>query len=149
VKRAAPSRWRRRGSDEAGDTLVEILATVTILGIAMVAILAGIGTALRLSTSHRASANAGVVLGIGAEAIKAAAPVTCSALGISSYGTALSAPSPAIALPAGWANSNLSIIGATCDNATALKLQTITIKATAPCPSACESETIDVIKRSL
>lgn len=142
-------RRQRLRADEAGETLLEILVTVTIMSIAFVAIIAGIGTSLRLSASDRRLASSGVALGLGAEAVRAVTPsVACSALTTASYATALSAATPVIPLPRNWAASNLSISAVACDNTSLLKLQTITIKATAPCPSSCPFETINVVKRS-
>lgn len=125
----------RRGGGDAGETLVELLITVTILGVVIVALLAGLATAVRLSDTHRTQANAGVVLEAAAEAVKAAAPDDCG--GSTPYNQALAS----VDLPSGWSQSNLSITG--CSGS---PLQTITIQVTGP--RGGSSETVDVVKRS-
>ena len=139
-----PASSIRAGRGDAGETLLETLVTVTILGIAVVALLAGIGATLRLSSTHRDLANADVVLDIGAEAVRGATPPTCSALTVASYQPAITAITTT--LPSGWTTSRLTITGATCDNASTLKLQTITVKATAPGSTA--NEFVSVVRRS-
>lgn len=141
-------RTRDRRHGETGETLVEILVSVTILGIAMVAIMAGIATALRLSGTQRRSANAAVVLGLAAEAVKGATPLACAGLPAAAYKPALDAIAPTIVLPVGWTDGPPNLTStAVCDAASTLKLQTVTIVATA-CASTCPSETVAVIKRS-
>jgi type II secretory pathway pseudopilin PulG len=63
--------WRRkRLDDDRGETLVELLVTVVILGTAVVAIVAALGTAIRVSDIHRKQANAGAYLRAYAEALE-------------------------------------------------------------------------------
>jgi type II secretory pathway pseudopilin PulG len=134
----------RRCRGEAGETLVELLITVSILGIAVVALLFGLATAVRLSGTHRTQSNAGVVVEAAAEAVKVATPVACGSLGVGStaYNSALDTVTD---LPSGWTRSNLSITNRACSGAP-LQLQTITVRATAP--DGGSSETVDVVKRS-
>jgi prepilin-type N-terminal cleavage/methylation domain-containing protein len=63
------SRFRSDRS-EAGMTLVEVLVTVVILGIAVVGILSGLGSASRSSYAHRKLVNSDVIVRSYAEAIK-------------------------------------------------------------------------------
>jgi type II secretory pathway pseudopilin PulG len=49
----------RIARDDRGDTLVELLITLVIMGISVVALVAGIGTAVRMSDVHRKEAVAG------------------------------------------------------------------------------------------
>jgi hypothetical protein len=58
-------------NNESGETLVETLITVAVVGIAFVAILAGIFTALRVSDYHRKTTTADIVLRNYAEIVKA------------------------------------------------------------------------------
>jgi type II secretory pathway pseudopilin PulG len=131
---------RRRLRGQAGETLAEVMLTIAILGIAAVALLGGIGTAIRLSTVHRSHASADVAITNAAEAVKSATAVSCASLTTSSYSSSFSG----IDLPPGWSPSNLSITSATCDS---LQLQTIRIRATSP-GSNPSVETVDVLKRS-
>jgi Tfp pilus assembly protein PilV len=56
------ARTRTRRGDQRGETLLELLVTVTIMGTAFVGILAGIGTTFMATDSHRQAATAeGVV----------------------------------------------------------------------------------------
>jgi type II secretory pathway pseudopilin PulG len=58
------------GGAEAGETLVEILVTVAVIGIAFVAILGGLWTAIRVSDYHRKTTTADVILRNFAEQVK-------------------------------------------------------------------------------
>lgn len=60
----------RRGSGDEGETLVEVLATIVIMGITVVAILGAIANAILLSTTHRKQAAAGAYVRAFAEAIE-------------------------------------------------------------------------------
>lgn len=72
-----PARPRR---SEAGTTLVEVLITVMILGVAFVAILGGMGTSFGLSALHREQARVETEVRRYAEALKKATYVnSCSA----------------------------------------------------------------------
>ncbi|MFA5890347.1 MAG: prepilin-type N-terminal cleavage/methylation domain-containing protein [Actinomycetota bacterium] len=70
--------FRRRGScGEAGVTLVEVLVTVVILGMAFAAIVGAMGTSILASDIHRKQATSEVVLRDYAETLAAASYVTC------------------------------------------------------------------------
>jgi type II secretory pathway pseudopilin PulG len=58
-------------SAESGETLIEILMTIAIVGIAFVAIMGAIFTALRVTDYHRKDTNATVLLRNFAETMKA------------------------------------------------------------------------------
>ncbi len=64
--------------DDRGTTLVELLVTVVILGLALVALLGGLGTAVIVSDQHRQQAVAGAAVRSYAEAVGAAAYVNCA-----------------------------------------------------------------------
>jgi type II secretory pathway pseudopilin PulG len=140
-------RLRSRLGRERGDTLVEVLITITIVGIAFTGILAGLATAINLSGRHRGQANADVVLVSAAESVKNQAYTQCAST--SSYSA-----TSGVTLPSGWVASNLSITSVkkwngssfvtTCP-ATDQGLQLITISATTPDNKS--TETIEVVKR--
>jgi Tfp pilus assembly protein PilV len=56
--------------DEAGESLVEVLVAVTIMGFAVVAIVSGIGTTILMTDVHRKQATAGVLVRNYAEAVE-------------------------------------------------------------------------------
>jgi hypothetical protein len=142
-------RWAERLTSERGDTLVEILIAVAILGIAFAGILAGLATAISLSGRQRGQASADIVLVSSADSVKNQAYVSCPTVSASSYSA-----TSGVTLPAGWAASNLTITAfkswngttwsATCP-ATDKNVQLVTITASAP--DGKSSESVDVVKR--
>jgi len=64
-------RGRGRATGEAGETLIELLATMVILGIAVVAILGGVFTTITISDYHRRETTAVTMLRSFAETMKA------------------------------------------------------------------------------
>ena len=136
---------RGAGRNEAGETLVEVMMTVAIVGIAMVSILAGIGASIRFSATHRTAASTGIALVSAAEAVKGASggSATCATLSASTYAPAVaSAPRPP-----GWSSADVSIESASCVSVNGQALPRITIVATAPAGGAPESLT--VVRRSV
>jgi type II secretory pathway pseudopilin PulG len=79
---------------ESGETLIELVVAVSIMGVALVAVMAGLGTSVLVSDIHRKQAIAGSVLRNYAEAINAA---------VTGGGYVDCAPSSAYASPAGFA----------------------------------------------
>ena len=77
---------------ERGATLVELLVTVVILGLAVVALLAGLSTAIIVSDQHRQQAVAGAAVHSFAEAVTAATYVSCAGAG--TYATPAGYESP-------------------------------------------------------
>jgi Tfp pilus assembly protein PilV len=63
---------------DAGETLVELLVTVVIMSIAVVALVAGLGTAAITSDMSARNGTAQAVLRSGAEAVKAQPYVGCA-----------------------------------------------------------------------
>lgn len=68
---ADPVQGTERPRGEVGDTLVEIVVTVMIMSVAVVAIIAGIASAISLSGLHRSQADVSAALVSAAETIKA------------------------------------------------------------------------------
>lgn len=139
---------RARFESERGDTLVEVMITIVIAGIAFVSLLTGLATAIRLSGTHRGQANANVVLVSAADSVKSQTYVGCPAVTTSSYN-----PTQGVTLPSGWSSSNVTILSVKGWNGTAFvacpatdqKLQLVTIKATTP--NGESAEQVDVVKR--
>jgi len=59
-----------RAANQAGETLIELLMAMSILGTAVVALVGGIGTSIVMSDIHRKQATAGAVVRTYAEAIQ-------------------------------------------------------------------------------
>lgn len=95
-----------RTRDERGETLVEVLLAVAIMGIAAVAIMAGLTTSVLMSDIHRKQATAGAVVREFAEAVQHSVAdgnyVACAST------TSYSSPS-GFTVPSGYAKSVLSI----------------------------------------
>lgn len=87
----------RRIKDDRGETLLEVLVAVVILGIAAVAIVSGMAVSIKVSDIHRKEANASAYVRNYAESIEA----TVASGGYASGTTAYSA----YAVPAGYAAS--------------------------------------------
>jgi type II secretory pathway pseudopilin PulG len=58
-------------ASDGGETLIELVVAVSIMGVALVAVMAGLGTSVVVSDIHRKQATAGAVLRNYAEAINA------------------------------------------------------------------------------
>ena len=84
----------RRATEEAGESLVELLVAVVILGIAITALITGIGVGITSSSLHRHQADGNTALLAASESIKANAHVTCA--GTSDYSPTIVPP------PTGW-----------------------------------------------
>lgn len=123
-------RLRARSRGEAGESLVEVVATVAILGIAAAALVTGIGAATRFSSSDRQGAEALVVAGRAAEAVKAASVGSdCSTLSPSTYAAAVAGIGE---LPPGWSGANVTVTAAACAVVGGVSMPQVTVRATSP-----------------
>lgn len=150
-----------RGTGDAGTTLIEILMAVILVGVAFVALLAGLSTVALGSDIHRQQADAEVVLTSAAEHLKApeVAHVACATPATPTY---LDAARSAT-LPPGWDPTSIEILsvrywvgptddpvddefGPTCCDTDLLghllTLQEITLEVRSPDERAVESITI-------
>lgn len=139
---------------DRGETFVELLITVAILGIAVAAILGGIGTAIIGSDVHRKQSEATPVVISAADALKDRTLLykDCATSTESTYVNAVAG-----ALPAGWPTPQLTVrywTGsdftsniAQCQDASlpSGRAQEITIQVTTP--DARATETLAVVKR--
>jgi type II secretory pathway pseudopilin PulG len=128
---------------EGGETLIELLVALAIMGIAIVVLLGGMTTSLTTSSEHRTHADAEVVLVDAIESLKDQARnpyVPCAT------GSSYSATS-GVSLPAGWTAATVNYSVSYWDGANAFvgscaadnKLQKLTVTVTDPSSKVVES----------
>jgi Tfp pilus assembly protein PilV len=138
---------------QQGETLLELLVSVAIMGTAFVAILAGIGTTLIATDSHRQEATAETVLRSYAERIQDPADVAY----VDCATTASYANPVGFSLPAsGWSASVTSVLAwqgdtpptfaASCPSPDT-GLQQLTLTVQSPASSHQATETVVIVKR--
>lgn len=143
---------RSRRGGQRGETLLELLVTITIMGAAFVAILTGVGVAIASSDSHRQEATAEGVLRSYAERIEdSAEPSTtyaeCATTG--SYAPA------GFTAPTGWTVSVTNVaylqtgntFGGSCPSNPDLGAQQLTLLAVSPHAKNGATETVVIVKR--
>ena len=91
--------------DDNGETLIEVLATIIILGTAIAALLAGISTAVLNSSNHRDLATGNALLRSYAEAVKQS-----TRAGFVNCATTYPVSSTAYSQPTGWAVPTNAVI---------------------------------------
>ncbi|MDX6200220.1 MAG: hypothetical protein QOJ79_3371 [Actinomycetota bacterium] len=125
----------RRG--DRGETLIEILISLVIMGLAMTALLTGLAAASRTAGLHRDEADANTYVVQLAEQLKAVTyDTTCAASPYSLTGVVPGAwPAPTATVKY-WDAAAGTFTGSCLDGNTALasyrKMQQVTIKVTAP-----------------
>jgi Tfp pilus assembly protein PilV len=115
----------RAPTGDRGETLLELLVAVTIMGIAVVAIVAGIGTSILLSDVHRKQATAGWAARDYAEAITHAGFHSCANPAYYQTAAGYTAPSGYDATVLSVTNWTGTSWGATCAGAV---LQQVTVQ---------------------
>jgi Tfp pilus assembly protein PilV len=139
---------------ERGETLLELLVTVSIMGTAFVGILAGIGTTFVATDSHRQDATAETVLRSYAERMQDPTGMTYVNCATSStYGTPSGFTLPAT--PAGWTAVVTSALiwqgdtpptfTSTCT--TDKGLQQLTLRVQSPAGAHQATATVVIVKR--
>ena len=139
-----------RARDERGETLVESLVTVTILGTVVVAVMFGLATAVNLSKTQRDRADAAVVLAAAADAVDSATYVPCPGVSTASYD-----PTAGVTLPSGWSSANVRVVAVRAWDGAAFSacastdrgLQLVTVEVRAPGDD--ETRRVDVLKRGV
>jgi type II secretory pathway pseudopilin PulG len=121
----------RPASNDTGETLVELIIAVAIMGIVVVAIVGGIGTTLLMSDLHRKQATAGAYLRNYAETLQASyAPCTS---GAPDYAALLTAPvsgfSPPTATVRYWDTASSSFSSSCPPTDSGLQQITLTLAA--------------------
>ncbi|MET7290415.1 type II secretion system protein [Streptomyces sp. NPDC005573] len=138
---AGPARHPRRRRGEEGETLVEVLVAVVLMGVAFVAILGGIGTAIISSLTQAKVTSADSFIRSAAERVVSDPYVSCA----SGYAT----PTP----PDGYTVTveieywdGVGAFGRPCPAAdTGVQKVTLTVHATGPRP--VRDATLEVVKR--
>jgi type II secretory pathway pseudopilin PulG len=133
---------------DRGETLVELLVTVVVFGTAVVALVAGLATAVRMSDVHRKQATAGTYVRALAEKIEAAVAATPmtgyqSCASANTYAGLYPVPAPyqTEVIVAYW--DGVSAFTGTCT--TDMGVQRLTLRVTAT--NSQVSETLDIIIR--
>jgi prepilin-type N-terminal cleavage/methylation domain-containing protein len=132
---------------EAGLTLIELLVTVMVMGIAVVALVGGMGTSIIASDLHRKQAKAEAEVRRYAEAVKAEA--TCTASCSTAYTATAVDYTPVAGHTAGTPTVRCHAVDFTsstspCDTASA-GVQVVTLSVSSSDNEV--TETIDVVKR--
>ncbi|MEU3838683.1 prepilin-type N-terminal cleavage/methylation domain-containing protein [Streptomyces sp. NPDC028635] len=135
-----PRHSRRRRGDE-GETLVEVLVAVVLMGVAFVAVLGGLGTAIISSVAQQKMTSADSVIRSAAEKVVSDPYVSCAR----SYET----PAP----PAGYTVTveveywdGVGAFGRPCPTAdTGVQKVTLTVHSSGPRP--VRDATLEVVKR--
>ncbi len=147
-RRTAAGRRQTGRDGERGETLIELLVTVVILGTAVVALVGALAVAVRVSDIHRKQATAGASVRAFAEALAtrvAAAPtgyVECATT--ASYaGAYTGVPSGYVATIAAVSYWDGSAFVATCATDTGVQRVTLTVGSS----DGRASEQLDVVLR--
>jgi prepilin-type N-terminal cleavage/methylation domain-containing protein len=142
--------WPARARDDRGETLIELVVSVAILGIAAVAILAGLMLSVKASDQHRGEATGGAYVRSFAEAIQNyvdANGYKACATAVSAYG-GVSVPD----LPPGYTKAVVGVqswTGSGWDTCTANGIQRVDLKVTSPGDAVHRTtETLTVILRA-
>lgn len=146
-----------RATGDRGDSLIEILITIVIIGIAFTAILAGFGTSIKASGLHEDLADSQAAVRNAAEQLKASTYVPCAGVGVvSNYSPTVPANFHIdVSAPLIWNNSTSDFVTETAGNCATAQLQRISVsvcRASAVVASACPTslaETLVVTKRAL
>ena len=133
------TRWAAADRDlERGETLVELLLTIVILGLAGVAVLGGLGTSIIVSDAHRKETVSGAAVRAYAEQLQtkvaATGYVSCGGVGSYASGTVgYTPPAGYAATPTGVTYWNLSTktFAASCGTDSGVQAVTLQVRDTA------------------
>lgn len=121
---------RRRCRGEEGVSLIEMLFTISLIGIAFVAILGGLAMTAKSSRTHRVVADADALVVAAAEAVKGAdyCDSAASCVPATAYESALDA----VDLPVGWTDASMTIAALNESSVSGRVVQDITVAVTSP-----------------
>jgi type II secretory pathway pseudopilin PulG len=143
----------RRGRSEGGETLLELLVSVTIMGTAFVAIIAGFGTTLMATDVHRQAATAETVIRSYAERMQDPVDVPyvdCATTSSYADPPGFSLPTPdwsaSVTKVLAWQGDTPPTFAAACPAAGA-GLQQLTLEVRSPAGVHQATETIVIVKR--
>ncbi|MGW5398761.1 type IV pilus modification PilV family protein [Streptomyces sp. NPDC003952] len=138
----APARRPRRRRGEEGETLIEVLVAVVLIGVAFVTILGGMGTAIISSVTQQEVTSADSIVRSAAEKVVGAPYVSCAG----GYET----PAP----PAGYTVTvevaywdGVGAFGAACSPTADTGVQRITLTVHSTGPRPVRDVTLEVVKR--
>lgn len=137
-------------STDAGETLLEVVLAVLFIGLVVVTLVGGLGTAASLSESHRDVTSAEVELKAGAEALKAATYVPAAttatyALAVSSAPTSSGFKREVTAVKCIATTTSTFDLSSAGSCSSSSVLQSITVAVTSAADGV--SESITIIKR--
>lgn len=140
---------------DAGDSLIEILMAVAIMGIAFAAILGGFAMSIKASGVHEDLADAQAGARSAAEQLKNATWLACAGVGATpNYSITVTNAHVDVSTPQIWDNTAGTFVTATTSNCATAQLQRISVTAcrtsavvAGACPSAL-AQTLVVTKRS-
>ena len=133
----------RLGSNDEGETLIELVIAVAIMGIAVVAIVAGIATSILMSDIHRKQATAGAYVRSYAEAVTGHYSASALPSSYLSGNVGVAAPAGFTGVPTSVKCWNGTVFGSDCTNT---DVQQITLSVTSTDSRASESLVVTVRK---
>ena len=126
--------------EDRGDTLIEVLCTIVILGSAIAALLTGLGTTVLSSARHRDQATGNALLRSYAEAVKQS-----TRAGYINCATSYNVAATAYTLPGGWdPPTNQVVTPPGCPGGTDPGTQRVTITIVTPRNVA---QSLDIVVR--
>jgi type II secretory pathway pseudopilin PulG len=137
---------------DRGETLIELMVAMMIMGTAILALLGGLATAIRVADIHRKQATAGALVRDFAEAVQtevAASPSAYRACAdLAQYGSTFDPPEdgydPTVVTVQYWNGTAFTNL---CTTATDSGVQRLTLRVTNSSISPTVAETLDIIIR--
>jgi hypothetical protein len=135
----------RPGSDDEGETLVELIISVAIMGITVIALVGGIATSILMSDIHRKQATAGASVRSYAEAVAGHFDASAATSGYSPAAVGFAVPegfTAAVTPPVKCWNDTLKVFGG-CAAGSAVQQVTLSVASS----DSRASESLAVVVR--